>query len=304
MRAVAALREEDGLPQAVVQQPAVGQPGQRVVVGEEARFLLLALPLGDVLRHADHAVHPAGGVGKRLGVRRQPGDAAVLADHAVLVGAGTHLLPRRAHDVQVPFAVLRVHHFQVLRPARGRAPGGADDRRRIAAPVQLVGIAVPFPVHELGGVHGEAQFLDVFVQRGGGGFLRGDVARGAGRADHASFRVAQRHRVERQVHAAAVAPHMARFVVEYRFARQDAAEGRLVAVAHFRREQLSRAAADHLARPARRRCAARRPGSGRSRAPLRRPPRSGRSRSRPGCGTWLRSSCSARSAACRSLVSL
>jgi hypothetical protein len=40
---VAALREELGLAQAVVEQAPVGQPGQRVVVGEEARLLLLAL---------------------------------------------------------------------------------------------------------------------------------------------------------------------------------------------------------------------------------------------------------------------
>ena len=61
-------------------------------------------------------------------------------------------------------------------------------------------------------------------------------------------RVAQRHRVERQVDMAAVAPQMARLVVEHRFARQDAAEHRQVALGHLRREHLAEFAADQLAR--------------------------------------------------------
>jgi hypothetical protein len=52
---VAALRETDRLPQAVVEQTAVGQPGGRVVGIEEARRLLGAAQLGDIGNQLDAA---------------------------------------------------------------------------------------------------------------------------------------------------------------------------------------------------------------------------------------------------------
>src|SRR6185503_1328242 len=143
---IAALREKHRLAQAVVEQAAVGQAGQRVVIGEEARLLLLALAFGDVLRHADHAVGLAGAVRDGLAVRRQPGHAPVVANDAVFVRAHAGLLPGRGDGGDIPVAIFRMDDVQVFGPVRG-APRCmafrlADQRRRIAAPVQASGVAL------------------------------------------------------------------------------------------------------------------------------------------------------------------
>jgi hypothetical protein len=51
--AAVAARAHDGVAQALAEQRAVGQSGQRVVVREVAQFLLGALAVGDVGEHAD-----------------------------------------------------------------------------------------------------------------------------------------------------------------------------------------------------------------------------------------------------------
>ena len=75
---VAALREPDRLAQPVVEQAPVRQPGERVVVGEEARRLLGAAQLGDVGDQLDAAaaLEPAAACGAtsgrpRSGTRRR-----------------------------------------------------------------------------------------------------------------------------------------------------------------------------------------------------------------------------------------
>ena len=82
----AALRREHGLSQAVVEQAPVGQAGQRVVVGEVAHLLLLALAFGHVLRHAYHARCGAARVEHHVAPRREPAYLAVAPDDAELAG--------------------------------------------------------------------------------------------------------------------------------------------------------------------------------------------------------------------------
>ena len=70
------------------QQRAVGQPGQRVVVGLVGELRLEGQPVGDVLDRADEAGADAGGEQVREADDRRP-DGAVVADEP---GLGLHLL--------------------------------------------------------------------------------------------------------------------------------------------------------------------------------------------------------------------
>ena len=100
--AFAALRAQHHLAQAVVHQQAVGQAGNRIVIGQVLELFLVELGLGDVLDGAFVKQQIARFVLHRAGIFRNPDIVAVLAPDLGHEIGDDAAFPHQPHEFGAP----------------------------------------------------------------------------------------------------------------------------------------------------------------------------------------------------------
>ncbi len=169
-RAALAPRPHDRARQPFGQQRAVGQAGQRVVVGQVAQFLLGALLVGDVFQHHHMEAVPAVGIDDRVAAYVAEDFQAVLAPLPGFAAPGPAVVVRRRRrDIgrMVEQRHRLAEHFAFA--VAGDAGEGRVDRDEAEVLVQ----------HRDRFAHAAQHFAgDAPFQVGLA--VRGDVARGAG----------------------------------------------------------------------------------------------------------------------------
>ena len=158
----------DGVVQAVNEQGAVGQPGQRVIQGVVHQALLHLLALGDIGLRAGHAVNVALCIPNGNAAAVHPTQRPIFVVHAVLALE----VVRQALDVRrdVHFELPEIITVNALEPFRHRiaqlailiAEHGLPARRVIDA----VGAHIPIPQPIVGAANRQGVALFAFAQRG------------------------------------------------------------------------------------------------------------------------------------------
>ena len=165
----------DGLAQAVLQQRAVGQARQHVVLGHVVHALLGDLARRDVAAGAAVAGEAAGLVERGLAVDAEPALLAIVVDDAVFEVAEGFVRFQGGDVVAAQFRV-RQRGYVIPAAAAQHAPGGdAGFFREVAGDVGKTEFLVLFPVPV--GRHGDelAEALLAFLQGLLGALAREDV---------------------------------------------------------------------------------------------------------------------------------
>ena len=144
----AARGAQQGVLQAVVEQQAVRQRGERIVVGQVVELFLRLLDLGDVARHA----HVMGG--QRMRVAHRADGQPFQVDLAILAPAPQFAAPETGGDQFIPHGLVK----------RLVVAFGARQRRVLA---DRFGLGITGDLRE-GGIDGDDHALDIDHHHGVG----------------------------------------------------------------------------------------------------------------------------------------
>jgi hypothetical protein len=161
-----AMTLRDRLLDAVAQQYAVGQPGERVVMRHVRHALLGHLAVGDVHRHADHALGAPVGAAMHLRAIGHPVHRSVRPDDAVVDLEVAAVLDRVLERCGEMVAVLGMHALlQGPVVGWGALAGAAEQDIQPIGIAEPVGVRLPVPHAHLRGIHREAQLRLALPQR-------------------------------------------------------------------------------------------------------------------------------------------